>query len=314
MRRKVLAQSDSHPVARQIASVEDDGVSGCLCLAKVGKTKRGLGFVWIYNRCQTPTYDEAVELCKYDHSPAWRGCAGADAQCEEPEKSVWTFLWSDDGEALVLAQDGRLVAYLDGQGENYCRNLIAEFQWCSPWSDAVYREVVAAIRPPAAFDRKADRLTAKAIKSGKCRLEFPPRKLEANPLRFGRAKHNVKIALADHLKHPIWVSAHDDRHDEEWYKPIVSTTDVGDKVIEFDVPIITVKLEGTDLVGTAYYWADQDRVSFPAFWVGRKWQQLSDLPKVKYPAILVSLPSIQGHNDVRFRLKKRGDDYGLRVS
>jgi len=48
--------------------------------------------------------------------------------------------------------------------------------------------------------------------------------------------------------------------------------------------------------------------------LSKRWQRLSDLPKVKYSAVLVAVPSIQGQKDARFRLKKRGDDYGLRIA
>ncbi|MCI0361216.1 MAG: hypothetical protein L0211_22270 [Planctomycetaceae bacterium] len=313
MRRKVLAQSQVHPVSKLVAAVEDDGMSGYLYVAKTGKTKRNLEFLWIYNRGKTPTDDEAIAKGANQHWAAWKGCAGPDARCPEPEKSAWTFLWSDDGEAVALAQDGKLVCYLDGEHECFCRHLIDEFQWCMPWEEEAYRRVVDAIRPATAFDRKADRLTPKAIKSGNCHLELEPLPPEADPLRFGRAKREEKRVLADHVKHPIWVSAHDDRHDEEWYKPIVSTTDVSEQVIEFDVPIITVKLAGTDLVGTAYYWAEGDAISDVLLWVDRRWRRLVELPKVKYPAVLVSMPAIRGDDDVRFRVKKRGDDGGGRI-
>ena len=261
MRRNVLAQSQVHPQSKLVAAVEDDGMSGYLYVAKAGKTKRNLESLWVYNRGKTPTDDEAIAKGDSQHWAAWKGCAGPAARCPEPEKSVWTFLWSEDGESIALAQDGKLVCYLNSEHECFCRHLIDEFQWCMPWEGDSYRQVVDGIRPANAFDRKKDRLTPKAIKSANGYLELEPPPAEADPLRLGRAKRQQKLVLADHLKSPIWVSAHDDRHDEEWYKPIVSTTDVSEKVIEVGPPIITVRLEGTSLAGTACYGSEDDTIA-----------------------------------------------------
>ena len=106
MRRKVLAQSQVHPVSKLVAAVEDDGYSGHLYLAKSGKTKRNLAFFWIYNRGPAPTDDTAIARGQNQHWEAWKGVAGPQARCPNPEKSVWTFVWSDDGESLVLALKG----------------------------------------------------------------------------------------------------------------------------------------------------------------------------------------------------------------
>ncbi len=314
MRRKVLAQSEVHPVSKLVAAVEDDGFSGHLYLAKAGKIKRNLAFFWIYNRGPAPTDDTAIARGNNQHWEAWKGVAGPKARCREPEKSVWTFIWSEDGESLVLAQDGKLVVFLDEEAEEgfYCRHLVDEFQWCFPWPQAIYRRATDAIRPASAFDRNTDRLRAQAIKGGKLRLELAPLPADVEPLRFGRAKHDEKTKLEDHLRHPIWVSAHDDRHDEEWYKPIVSTTDVSQKVLDHDVPIITVKLEGTDVVGIAYYWAEEDQIADIVLWDRKQWRPLREVVRVKYPAVFMAVPSILGEENVRFRVKKQ-DGRGRRI-
>ena len=315
MRRKVLAQSQVHPVSKLVAAVEDDGYSGHLYLAKSGKTKRNLAFFWIYNRGPAPTDDTAIARGQNQHWEAWKGVAGPQARCTNPEKSAWTFIWSKDGQSLVLAQDGKLVVFVDEAVEDgfYCRQLIDEFQWCMPWTDAAYQRAVEAIRPAWAFDRRTDRLAAKAIQGGKLWLELAPLPGGDDPLRFGRARRVEKFVLADHLKHPIWVSAHDDRHDEEWYKPIVSTTDVSQKVLDYDVPIITVKLAGTNLAGIAYYWSEDDQIADVVLWDRNKWRLLREVPKVKYPAVLVAVPSIHGQAYVQFRLTKP-DSHGRRIT
>src|SRR5437899_1573612 len=72
-------------------------------------------------------------------------------------------------------------------------------------------------------------------------------------VKFGRAKHGPKKTLADWLKYPIWVSAHDERHDEEWEKPVVSPTSVTRDVLRVNNPLITLRVKGTDLYAVGYY-------------------------------------------------------------
>ena len=69
-------------------------------------------------------------------------------------------------------------------------------------------------------------------------------------IAFGRATHIEKIKLQDCLTYPIWVSAHDDSHDEEMQKPITSTADVSDDVLRVDHPSITFKVDGRQWYGT----------------------------------------------------------------
>lgn len=73
------------------------------------------------------------------------------------------------------------------------------------------------------------------------------------PVQFGRAKHNEKITIKDCMRYPIWLSAHDDRHDEEWQKPIKNKSDVDTEILRIDNPIIAIRLDGSETYGCAHY-------------------------------------------------------------
>src|ERR1700688_1316302 len=98
-------------------------------------------------------------------------------------------------------------------------------------------------------------------------------------IRFGRAKHFSKVTLDDHNKHPIWTSAHDDEHDEEWEKPIISSREVTQEILTHPliVPIITVGIEGTDLFGTAWYLHNEHKIFAISMWQEKQWRTLSDV-------------------------------------
>ncbi len=135
-------------------------------------------------------------------------------------------------------------------------------------------------------------------------------------IQYGRAKHFSKVTLQDHQRHLIWTSAHDDRHDEEWEKPIVSTSEVTQEIIECPlvVPIITVRIEGTDLLGTGWY-LHKDRELFAiSVWHEGKWRALTDVGMLKPPSTLVSVPKILGVEDVRFICTDLKNEKATRVA
>ena len=121
-------------------------------------------------------------------------------------------------------------------------------------------------------------------------------------VQFGRAKHFSKVTLDDHTKYPIWTSAHDDRHDEEWEKPIISSWEVTQEIVSHPlvVPIITVKVEGSDLVGTAWYLHQERKIFAISMWRDHRWTALGDTEGITAPVVLVSVPKILGEEGVRF--------------
>src|SRR2546421_11653324 len=110
-------------------------------------------------------------------------------------------------------------------------------------------------------------------------------------IQFGRAKHFSKITLDDHTKYPIWTSAHDERHDEEWEKPIISVREITQEIIAHPliVPIITVKIEGAELFATAWYLHKEQKIFAIAVWDENKWTSLSDMKELGPPVVFVAV-------------------------
>jgi hypothetical protein len=121
-------------------------------------------------------------------------------------------------------------------------------------------------------------------------------------IQFGRAKHFSKVKIQDHQKHLIWTSAHDERHDEEWEKPIVSTSELTQEIIDCRLiaPIITIRVEGADLYGTAWFASDDGEIFAISIWHEGRWKTLSDIPTLKPPTVFVAVPKILGVEHVRF--------------
>ena len=133
-------------------------------------------------------------------------------------------------------------------------------------------------------------------------------------IKIGRAKHQTKMTIDDYLRHPIWVSAHDDRHDEEWYKPVDSTEGVNAQVLRIEVPIITLRIVGSELFASGYFDRANDRLFGVAFWVGGRWRQPNEPNGIPFPVELESLPPILGLQGVRFVLAGPDADYAPRAA
>jgi len=134
-------------------------------------------------------------------------------------------------------------------------------------------------------------------------------------IRYGRAKHFSKVTLQDHQKYLIWTSAHDDRHDEQWEKPIINTSDVTQEIVDCPiiVPIITVRVENTDLFGTGWYLHKERELFAISVWHENQWKDLIYGRALKPPAVLVSIPRVLGEENVRFVWKNPEHDKAFRV-
>ena len=119
-------------------------------------------------------------------------------------------------------------------------------------------------------------------------------------IKIGRAKSNSKLTIEDWMRHPIWVSAHDGRHDEESFKPVDSTDGVTSEVLRIDAPILALRVIGTELFGTGYYDAKNDRLYCVFFYVGGKWMDPNDAHGLSFPVELESVPTILGKANARF--------------
>jgi hypothetical protein len=123
------------------------------------------------------------------------------------------------------------------------------------------------------------------------------------------------VNLGDHLKHLIWTSAHGGRHDEESEKPIINTNEVTQEIIDHPliVPIITIRVEGTETYGTAWY-LHRDRVIFAiALWHDGRWTALGRVSGLPSPTFFVAVPKILGESNVRFRCDDPLAERALRV-
>ena len=135
-------------------------------------------------------------------------------------------------------------------------------------------------------------------------------------IQYGRAKHFSKVTLQDHQKHLIWTSAHEERRDEEWEKPIVSTSEVTEEIIECPVivPIITVRVEGTGLFGTAWYLHKGREIFAIGIWHGNRWKDLLHGKALTPPSVFVSVPKILGEENVRFIWNDPTHDKAARIA
>ncbi len=131
-------------------------------------------------------------------------------------------------------------------------------------------------------------------------------------VKFGRAKHGPEITLADILRHPIWVSAHDERHDEEWEKPVVSPASVTRDVLRVNNPLITLRLEGTQLFGSGYYDHANRRIYGISLWIEGEGILVEHTKGLRFPMTFVAIPPILRQRDVRFVLRKAKDYFALR--
>src|SRR5262245_51207340 len=125
------------------------------------------------------------------------------------------------------------------------------------------------------------------------RVLVPPAFFGMN-VKFGKARHMEKIKLTDYLKHPIWVSAHDDRHDEEWYKPVVSPAAVTKAVLKVNHPVVLFNVKGTEQYGCGYYDGEQALLYGLALWIKGRWKIAEGIEGLKTPLRLIVVPKILG--------------------
>jgi hypothetical protein len=120
-------------------------------------------------------------------------------------------------------------------------------------------------------------------------------------IKYGRAKHQEKVTAADLLKFPIWTMAHNSKFAEEGVRPIVNKTNVDREVHRSRVPIIAVRIEGTEIYGLADYDHENDDLSSVALLLDGKWvDAFNERDRLKFPVTFVVIPEIFGQANVRF--------------
>ena len=135
-------------------------------------------------------------------------------------------------------------------------------------------------------------------------------------IQFGRAKHFSKVTIDDHTKYPIWTSAHDNRHDEEGEKPIISSWEVTQEIVSHPlvVPIITVRIEGSNLLGTAWYLHGERKLFAISVWQENRWKALTDTQGLTPPVVFVSVPKILDVENVRFLCRNPQEENAIEIT
>ena len=132
-------------------------------------------------------------------------------------------------------------------------------------------------------------------------------------IKFGRAKHFDNIKLKHVLQYPIWVTAHDDRHDEEYEKPIINADDVTEQIDRLG-PIITFKVDGYDnLYGTGYYYHEENYLFSISLWLEDHWVAIEDFNDLVLPVTFEAIPKIFGVPNAKFVCKDRNGNRAFGV-
>jgi hypothetical protein len=96
-------------------------------------------------------------------------------------------------------------------------------------------------------------------------------------LQFGTPKSLDEITLTDVQQHPIWLwvweaGLEQQAEDETWQYPVTNTTDVTAGMIE---PIISLRIKGTELIGSASY-DPEAALEAIAVWQDGAWAMMRD--------------------------------------
>ena len=121
-------------------------------------------------------------------------------------------------------------------------------------------------------------------------------------MRYGKPQSLESIGIDDVLAHPIWVwvweaglEGAEGVEDETWQCPVLDTNDVGKGMTS---PVITLRVEGSDLVATASL-EGTTRLAGISVWHEGEWVDLGSAG-LKAPVVFVAVPSVRGVSGVRF--------------
>jgi hypothetical protein len=139
------------------------------------------------------------------------------------------------------------------------------------------------------------------------------------PIRVAGAKLGPlvsadKIKLKDFIKNPVWVSTHEeDEADEDAMRAVISKDPnaSADVIRKFLVPLLTFKVQGTNVYGVGSYDRETDTLDDLQFWTGKRWERAAKL-RARFPITLEPLCRILDKRDVRFILKKSKDRSAMR--
>ena len=132
---------------------------------------------------------------------------------------------------------------------------------------------------------------------------------------FGAPKALDDISLQDAMNHPIWLWAWEaglegEVEDETWQCPVLNTSDVTDAMTE---PVVTLRIEGNDVIGSASYNAELDQLEAISIWENGAWTGIQETT-LATPITLIAVPSIRGVTGVRFVCSEPDEDRASRES
>jgi HEAT repeat protein len=265
--------------------------------------RKALGDAWVYHRSTAVAHEKSPRgLYPFGDRVGPLGIV------EDPAAHVWSIVWAERGDGVVVARDGQLVLYVDLDADPlsdeglHSRAVVPspEGRMYLPWDEDVYQYIVWSIRPLSAFEHEADRLAEEARAEGACTFTLLPR--PPGGIEFGKARNSFrKVKPKDALKHPIWAWTFDDEpgHDEETVKPVTNTDDVTPRLGQW-VLSITLKVEGTDTVGMGWYEHDRAALTQLTVWQGERFAALDEVEGLSYPLTLTSVAKIWGRDNVQF--------------
>lgn len=133
-------------------------------------------------------------------------------------------------------------------------------------------------------------------------------------LIVGTPKPLSEISAQDVLEYPIWLwvweaGLEESADDETWQCPVLETSDVTDGMTE---PVITLKVKGTNIVGSASYNPRSDQLEAISIWEGEAWigVEESELPT---PIVFVAVPTIRGIEKAEFICSQPSSDRAVRA-
>ena len=132
---------DSH----RHALLADDGLTGILYLHAPSDDPEKTGEVeatcFAYNRID-PIEIKEVQTYRPNPPPIAKGYASKDVVCREPKSHKWELIWSRDGDAVVLLQDGKAWAIVSVENRRgFCKAIEAQGPRGSPWSNEMYEAI-----------------------------------------------------------------------------------------------------------------------------------------------------------------------------
>ncbi len=110
------------------------------------------------------------------------------------------------------------------------------------------------------------------------------------------------ITLDNIRKYPIWITTFNEYgiQDQEVYqRPIIDSNDV---TTDIENPFITLRVKDTAYYAFAEYYRPGDCLNKIEVWFNDTWIMPDEIPGLQTPVFLVSIPLIDGVDDVEFMI------------